>query len=127
MNAINYPPMRPWPAWPHLAGLLLALGLLDCLGAWGLLYVHSLVVSYAYGHGINDTIELSVWVVVIGWAVGIILHLIALNRAARQQQRAAAVILITSSLWLTWLCAIVSAFSVYATLIGDLLHAAFSR
>ncbi|MDO7847945.1 hypothetical protein Q5H92_16385 [Hymenobacter sp. M29] len=127
MNTATYPRMQPWPAWPRLAGLVLALGLLDCFGAWGLLYVNSLVVSYAYGHGISETIELSVWVVVIGWVVGITLHLIALNRAARQQQKSVVAILITSSLWLTWLCAIVGAFSAYATLIGDLLHAAFGR
>ena len=104
---------------------LLALGVLDCLVGWGLIQVAGLTVSYAHDHGVNDTIGLSIWVVVLGWATGIVLHLVALSRAAQHQQKAkaAVLILILSSLWLTWLCAIAGAFSAYATLMGDIFHA----
>ena len=98
MNVTSYSLMRPWPAWLRLAGLLLALGLLDGLAAWGLLYVAALVGNYAYAHGINDTLGLIVWVTVLGGTVGIVLHLVALQRAVDRQQRARAVILLASSL-----------------------------
>ena len=107
--------------------LLLALSVLDCLGAWGLIHVAGLTVSYAYGNGINDTIGLSIWVVVIGWAIGIVLHLVFLNRAAQRRQKAKAAVLIISALWLTWLCTIASALSAYVTLIGDIFRALPSR
>ena len=80
-------------------------------------------VFYAYKHGIGDTIGLNVWIVVIGWSIGITLHLIALNRAAQFRQKAKVAALIISSLWLSCLCAIARAFSVYFAVLGDIFHA----
>lgn len=114
-------------AWWRGVLLLLALSALDCLGAWGLIQVAGLTVSYAYGNGINDTIGLSIWVVVIGWAIGIVLHLVFLNRAAQRRQKAKVAALIISALWLTWLCTIASVLSAYVTLIGDIFRALPSR
>ena len=110
-----------------MVALLLVLGLFDCLGAYGLLQVDALTISYAYSHGISDTIALSVWVFTIGWAAGIVLHLVGLQQRVERQQKAEAALLIVSSLWLTWLCAVVGAVSTYSTIIGDILHAAFSH
>jgi hypothetical protein len=107
--------------------LLLALGFLDCVWAWSLLQTNGFIVSYTYAHGINDSIGLSVWSTVMGWAAGIGFHLVALNRVVQRHQKPEAVLLIISALWLTWLCASVWAVSVFGTLVGDILHAAFSH
>ena len=123
MITISHSPSRPWPAWPRLAGLLLALGLLDCLGAWTLLYVDTLITNYAYAHGISNALGLNIWVIAIGSAGGIILHLVALQRTALRRQRVRAAILLASALWLTWLCWLAGAISAYFTSIGDIFRA----
>ena len=102
--------------------LLLALGVVDCLWAWCSMQATRPNVFYAYSHGTNDTIGLSIWVVVISWAIGIVLHLVFLNRAAQRQQKLTMAALIISSLWLTWLCAIAGVFSVYFAVLGDIFH-----
>ncbi|MDQ2794686.1 MAG: hypothetical protein M3Y12_11875 [Bacteroidota bacterium] len=126
MNTAIYSPAAYWPAWQRGSGLLLVLVLLDCLGAGALLQAGFLVISATHGPNSHDATERSAWVVVIGWAIGITGHLVALQRTAKRHQKSEATVLLTSSLLLTGLCQLVMAFVLYAATVVEVLRAVFN-
>lgn len=126
MNATGYSLAPRWPAWRHGSVRLLVLALLDCLGAGAILQAGFLAISYTSGSGPHDWAGPSIWVVTMGWAVGITAHLVALQRAAKYHQKAAAIVLLASGLLLTGLCQLVMAFVLYAATVAEVLRAVFN-
>ena len=126
MNTATYSSASYWPAWRRSSLLLLVLALLDCLGAGALLQAGFLVISFTPGHGLHDTVELSAWVVAIGWATGFAGHLVALQYTVKRHQKPEATILLASILLLTGLCQLVMAFVLYAATVVEVLRAVFN-
>ena len=126
MNTVVYSSASYWPVWRRGSVLLLVLALLDCLGAGAILQAGFLAISHTSGPGPHDTTGLSVWVVTIGWAAGITVHLVALQRAAKYYQKAEAIVLLASGLLLTGLCQLVMAFVLYTATVVELLRAVFN-
>ena len=118
-------PNRPF--WGRISILFPTILLLDCIWVWSVFQISGSISSYAHAHGINNTVDLSIWAMVIGWEVGLILHLIILNTVVKRRQKVETVLLIISCLGLTGLCYFALVASALLTLVSDVFYALPSR
>ena len=94
-----------WPSWVRFFVMLGALAVLDAAWGLGLLLGTSNAVSHTYAAGTTHVDQLVGMLFAVGWVTGVVLTVLLLRWASRQQHKPEVLAAFISILWLTVVCA----------------------